>query len=108
MLAINVIAASTTEEAAYLATSQYIYYSRMLRGVTMSIPLPCDPKSLSPDPLADRALEARIVGNVDTVRRELRAYQSSDGVDELMIQTMVHDHAARMDSFTLSLQAMAE
>ena len=48
-----------------------------------------------------------VVGGVDRVKERLRALTEATRADELMITTMVYDHAARRHSYELLAQAYA-
>jgi alkanesulfonate monooxygenase SsuD/methylene tetrahydromethanopterin reductase-like flavin-dependent oxidoreductase (luciferase family) len=49
---------------------------------------------------------SHIVGAPDTVSEGLGQLQQRTGADELMLTTMVHDHADRLRSFELVAEAL--
>ena len=54
------------------------------------------------------ALSCSAVGSADTVRRQMTALIAQYRPDEVMLTGMIHDHAARLHSFTLGAQAMRQ
>jgi alkanesulfonate monooxygenase SsuD/methylene tetrahydromethanopterin reductase-like flavin-dependent oxidoreductase (luciferase family) len=46
-----------------------------------------------------------VVGGPDTVRRGLAEFIHATQVDELMITAQIYDHAARVRSFELTMEA---
>ena len=48
---------------------------------------------------AQRMLACSFVGSPKTLRRELKAFMTKTGVDELMVATAVYDHVARLKSY---------
>jgi hypothetical protein len=42
------------------------------------------------------------------VRREMQAFIARTGADELMVTSQIFDHAARLHSYTLTADAMAQ
>ena len=53
----------------------------------------------------EHALRYAIVGSPDAVRRGLVAFAADTGVDELMITSQIHDHAARLRSYEIVAEA---
>jgi len=101
---VNVIVAETDAEAAVLFTSLQQRFLGMQRGVRGPLPRPV----ASMDGLwseaeragVERMLSAAAVGSADTVRERLRALIEQTDADELIVTTGVHDHAARLDSYS--------
>jgi alkanesulfonate monooxygenase SsuD/methylene tetrahydromethanopterin reductase-like flavin-dependent oxidoreductase (luciferase family) len=46
-----------------------------------------------------------VVGNPDTVRQGLAEFIHATQVDELMITAQIYDHAARVRSYELTMEA---
>jgi luciferase family oxidoreductase group 1 len=111
MAGINVIAAPTDDEAAYLATTQQMSFADIFSGR----------RGLSRPPIDDietywssyekaqamRMLARRVVGSPTTVRAGLDAFVAETGVDELMIVSDVYEHRLRLRSVELIAEAMA-
>ena len=105
MVALNVVAAGSDEEAEYLATSKQQSFLNLIRNRPGKIPPPvrdmdalwnAQEKAL----VASRA-GGSIVGSKETVRRKLEEFLARTGADEIMVNTFIHDHAARLRSYEL-------
>jgi alkanesulfonate monooxygenase SsuD/methylene tetrahydromethanopterin reductase-like flavin-dependent oxidoreductase (luciferase family) len=57
--------------------------------------------------MVEHSLMYSVVGAPDTVRRGLAEFIHTTGVDELMITAQVYDHAARVRSYELTMEARA-
>jgi luciferase family oxidoreductase group 1 len=107
---VNVMCAETTEEAIRLASSVRLWRNRLRRGDPG--PVPSVEEAL--EELGDRALERPsdierrlAIGTPDEVRVELEELAERYGVDELVVLTICHDHAARVRSYELLADAFA-
>ncbi|MFZ2236629.1 MAG: LLM class flavin-dependent oxidoreductase [Dokdonella sp.] len=112
MLAINVVAADTDVEAARLFTTQQQAFVNLRRGRPGLVPPPLDSAEAFNDYAdaneragVDAALECAAVGSVATVRNKMQAFAERHRSDELMLTTNVFDHAARVRSFALAMEA---
>src|SRR5215470_4523781 len=105
MVALNVIAAGSDDEAKRLATSQHQSFLRLIRGMPGQLQPPVDSIEGLWTPQEKIALEARlggsVIGNPETVKSKLNAFLESTQADELMIHTMVYDHLARLRSYEI-------
>jgi luciferase family oxidoreductase group 1 len=108
MVGVQAVCAESEEEAWRLFASNLIF-SHVPRGTMFPVPPPqsalawfaeqgIDPRTL---PAGERA----IIGDPATVAAGLRAVQEEYEADELMIVTIVHDHAARKRSYALIAEA---
>jgi luciferase family oxidoreductase group 1 len=105
MACVNVVAADTDEQAAFLATTLYQAFLGVIRGEGR----PMQPPVESMDDLWNDGEELAIrqmlrysfVGSARTVRNELRDFLDLTGVDELMVSSSVFDHNARLRSYEL-------
>jgi alkanesulfonate monooxygenase SsuD/methylene tetrahydromethanopterin reductase-like flavin-dependent oxidoreductase (luciferase family) len=109
-IGVGVVVADTSEEALRLASSVRLWRRRLMRGDPG--PVPTIEEALHElGPTATerpRDNERRlIIGNPDEVRVELEELAESYGVDELIVLTIVHDHAARVRSYELLAEAFA-
>ncbi len=111
MVGLNVFAADTDEEARMLSTSHQQMHVNLIRGVPEQMPPPV--KSMddlwSPHEQAsvEATLRASIIGNPVTVKKELQAFIEATQADELIINSMIFDHAARLRSYEIVAQARA-
>jgi luciferase family oxidoreductase group 1 len=112
MLAAGVCAAATDDEAWYLRSSQMLAFARLRTGRPGKLPRPVEDLSteISAPVLAqvEQALSCSATGSPDTVRRELAALVARYKPEELMVTGMIHDHAARLNSFAIAAQALSD
>ena len=112
MLALNVVAAETDAEAARLFTTQQQAFVNLRRGRPGLVPPPlpdaaamdafCTPQERAG---VDSALSCAVVGAPETVATGIRAFVGAHHPDELLLTANVFDHAARLRSFALAMQA---
>jgi luciferase family oxidoreductase group 1 len=112
MLALNVVAADTDEEAARLFTTQQQAFVNLRRGKPGLVPPPlasaaaihdyCTPGEKA---MVDAALSCAVVGAPDTVRAGMETFVAKHRPDELMLTANVFDHAERLRSFAMAMQA---
>lgn len=110
MMGINIIVAPTDEEAEFLASTQRMSVTNLLRG----------DRGLSKPPIADintywsidervqaqRMLAMSVVGSPDTVREKLEGILTQTRVNELMIVSDIYDHSLRLQSYEYIAQIM--
>ena len=105
MAGVNVIAADTDAEAVRLFTSVQQAFASMIRGTRGKLQPPIDDIEAFWSPMekvqASRMLRYSVVGSAETVRRGLARFAEHTGVDELMIVSAIHDHAARLRSYEI-------
>jgi luciferase family oxidoreductase group 1 len=109
MAALNVCAAETHEEAVYLFSSIQQAFVNLRTGRAGPLPPPVHDMESRLDPMAKamlgQALECAIIGAPDAVRRGLEAFRARTGADELIVTTSMFDHAARLRSFEITMDA---
>ncbi len=109
MLGLNVCAAETDVEAAFLFTSIQQAFVRLRTGNPGPLPPPVDPASLPEDPFAAgmmRDMLARsVVGSLQTVQDGLKAFAEKTQADEIIVATQLFDHGKRLRSFEITAQA---
>ena len=105
MVGVNVIAADTDEEARRLFTSAQQAFTNMQRGTRGLLPRPIDDIETYWSPMekarASAMLACSFVGSPDTVRAGLERFIAQTGADEIMVASAIHDHEARLHSYTL-------
>jgi alkanesulfonate monooxygenase SsuD/methylene tetrahydromethanopterin reductase-like flavin-dependent oxidoreductase (luciferase family) len=108
MLGVNVIAADTDQEAAWLFTSLQQSFVNLRRGRPGQLPPPVDDVSLFAAPAEQaqlrQALSCSFVGAPRTVAAGLQAFVNETRPDELIVSGHIYDHAARMRSFALAAE----
>ena len=112
MLALNVVVADTDAEAARLFTTQQQAFVNLRRGHPGLVPPPlesaaaidvyCTAQEKSG---VDNALACAVVGAPQTVRRGIADFIAQHRPDELMLTANIFDHAARVRSFALAMEA---
>jgi len=109
MVGVNIIAAETDAEARRLATTQQMSFANIFRGARGLSQPPIDDIESYWSPMekaqAMRMLARSIIGSPGTVRAGMDAVIAETGADELMIVSDVYDHAARLRSFELIMEA---
>ena len=115
MLALNVVAAHTDAEAGRLFTTQQQAFINLRRGRPGLVPPPLPSASAIDDYCTpqekagvDSALACAVVGAAATVRAGIQAFVQQHRPDELLLTANVFDHAARLRSFALAMEAWRE
>jgi alkanesulfonate monooxygenase SsuD/methylene tetrahydromethanopterin reductase-like flavin-dependent oxidoreductase (luciferase family) len=106
MVSADVVVAPDDETAKRLA-SPYGLWVRSIRAGGGAIPFPTPQQAAEHDwsdedreLVADR-VDTQFVGSPQTVAEKLQTLQRVTGADELLITTVTHDHADRVQSFEL-------
>ncbi|MER5170276.1 LLM class flavin-dependent oxidoreductase [Thioclava kandeliae] len=110
MLALNLFAADTDEEAQLLRSSMMQGFVNLRRGQAGPLPAPvADLSTVASEPelrQASHQLSMSAVGRPETVERQLAMYIERYRPDEVILNGQIHDHAARLRSFEIGAQAM--
>lgn len=107
MVGVNVIAADTNEEAEYLASSQYMQFLDLRRGKTRKLQPPIESMDSVWSPMEKAAVyesldpRTTIVGDKDTVRKGLIAFQEETGADEIIIGSQIFHLKDRLRSYEI-------
>lgn len=105
MVALNVFAADTNEEAERLATSQHQSFLSLVRGAPGKIRPPVDDMDViwtaDEKALVHARLGGSVIGDAKKVREELEAFADRTAADELIINAIIYDHAARLRSYEI-------
>jgi luciferase family oxidoreductase group 1 len=105
MLAINIVAADTDAEAQKLATSQHQSFLNLVRGKPGKLQPPVENMdeiwTAQEKALVESRTGGSIIGSAATVRRELKRVLDETKADELMINAMIYDHAARLRAYEI-------
>lgn len=112
MLAVNVFAADSDAEGAHLRTSMQQAFARLRTGRPGKLPRPVDDIDAAIGSemrrMVDHALRIAATGSPATVRAELAALIARYRPDEVILTGQIHDHAARLRSFEIATEALAE
>jgi len=111
MLGFNVFAADTDERARLLASSMQQAFINLRSGHPTQLPAPVEgyEQQLSPPERAMLAdvLSCSAIGAPATVRQALLDFIARTRPDEIMIASMIHDHAARLRSYQIAADVLA-
>ncbi|MEA2938884.1 MAG: hypothetical protein QOC56_2388, partial [Alphaproteobacteria bacterium] len=92
-----------------LATTLDLNWVRRARGEYLPLASPEDAQNYPYSPVDRERIRARrarlFLGAPETVRAQLEALIAQTKADEVMVTTMVYDHAARRRSYELLAQA---
>jgi luciferase family oxidoreductase group 1 len=106
MLALNVVAAGTNDEARRLFTTLQQSFVNLRRGKFGLVPPPIDDIETFWTEQekfgVERALGCAVVGDSDSVRNGIRDFITRHHPDELMLTANIFDHAARLRSFEIA------
>jgi luciferase family oxidoreductase group 1 len=112
MLGVNVVAAETDAEAAWLFTSLQQTFVSLRRGRPTEVPPPSHTFERDVTPFERAQLDAVLsnacVGSHATVRGQLQAFVRRTGADELIVASQIFDHAARVRSYEITAAARDE
>ena len=110
MLGFNCFAADSDEDAQLLATSVQQAFVALRTGQPGKLqpPKPGFAESL---PMQQRAILEQVlscsaIGTPETVRKAVEAFVERTGADELMVTAQIYDHAARVRSYELLMEAV--
>jgi luciferase family oxidoreductase group 1 len=112
MLGVNVVAADDDTEARRLFTTAQQGFTNLLRGARGTMQPPIDDIEDYWTPLeraqAMRMLACAFVGSARTVREGLSEFVTRTQADELIVVSAIYSHAARLRSYELLAEAMAD
>ena len=110
MVAVNVFAAETDEEAWRLSTSVQQMFAQLRSGRPGLLPPPLDDPVPSAEvrtqALAHGPLSVSVLGTAENVRAGLEALVAKTGADELIVAAQIFDHEARLRSYEILAQAV--
>ncbi|MFD1510069.1 LLM class flavin-dependent oxidoreductase [Lacimonas salitolerans] len=112
MMAAGVCAADTDAEAAFLRSSQLLAFARLRTGRPGKLPRPIhEVEAEIPAPVmqqVQQSLSCSATGSPATVKKQLGLLIDTFQPDELMVTGMIHDHAARVRSFEIAADVLAD
>jgi luciferase family oxidoreductase group 1 len=105
MVCVQVVCASTDEDALRLAAPSALSFLKLRQGRPGLLPTP---REAAEYPYSDMEREAigqrqadQVIGGPETVRAGLQTMLARTAADELMLTTVVYDHADRLRSYEL-------
>ena len=112
MVALNIIAAETDDEADFLATSQYQSFLNLIRNKPGKIPPPVEDMNqiwnAQEKALVNSRTGGSIIGSKETVKRKLEAFLEESKADEIMVNAMVFDQEKRLRSYEIVAELFSE
>ncbi len=111
ILGVAVVCAPSDAEADHLATTMDLAWLRIRRGEFRPLPSPEEALAYPYSPAEREAVREyrrrTVIGSPAVVRAHLEERVQESGADEVMAVCNIHDHAARLRSYTLLSQAFA-
>ena len=105
MVGVNVVAAETDEKAVRLSTSLQQQFLNLLRNNPGPLLPPVDNieefTSEYERALLNQRLGSSIIGGPETVREKLQAFLDKTQADEMIINSQIYDHQARLKSYQI-------
>lgn len=112
MVALNIVAADSDEEAEFLATSQYQSFLNLIRNMPGKIPPPVRDMNAIWNEREKALVNSRtggsIIGSRETVQRKLEAYLEETKADEIMVNAMIYDQGKRLRSYEIIAELFGE
>lgn len=110
MVGVNVVAADTTEEAKILSTTHQQQFLSLIRNTPSQIQPPVETMEGIWNPLEKESilnqLKSTIIGNPEEVKEKLKAFAEETDADELIINSTIYDHKARLRSYEIVAEVM--
>ncbi|MGI8495547.1 MAG: LLM class flavin-dependent oxidoreductase [Pyrinomonadaceae bacterium] len=112
MVALNIIAAETDEEAEFLATSQCQSFLNLVRQTPGKIPPPVEDMDLiwnaQEKTLVNSRTGGSIIGSKETVKRKLERFLDETKADEIMVNAMIFNQEKRLRSYEIVAEIFSE
>lgn len=105
MVGVNIIAADTDEEAQRLATSMQQQFLNLMRNTPTQLLPPVESMdeiwSEQEKTVLMQQLRTSIIGSPQTVKEKLQKFLNLTQAEEMMVNTQIFDHQARLRSFEI-------
>ncbi|MEO8176139.1 MAG: LLM class flavin-dependent oxidoreductase [Sphingomicrobium sp.] len=112
ILGFNCFAADSDEQAQLLATSVQQAFVALRTGQPAQLPPPqagyLDTLPSNARAILQDVLSCSAIGSPATVRQQVAAFVERTGADELMVTSQIFDHAARVRSYELLMEAVRQ
>lgn len=112
MVCVNVVAADTNEEAAKLSTSTNRFYLNVVRRTEEFLKPPVESMDGLWNSFEESAVRSMSTysfkGDKNAIQKQLKRFQDTFQVDELMAVTYIYDREARKRSYEILKEAMDE
>ncbi|WP_338470017.1 LLM class flavin-dependent oxidoreductase [Niallia sp. XMNu-256] len=105
MIGTNIVAAETDEEAVRRSTSLLQHHLGLIRNQQTSLQPPVDDIdtlcSSYEKSILEQKLAGSIIGSRETVKRKLEKFVQETQTDEIIINSQIFDHEARLQSYEI-------
>ena len=112
MIGVGIFAAEKDAEAQRLFSSSQLQFLSMVRGRPGKLPPPVESMEGLWSPPEQAAVRQRTrcsaVGSQETVRRRLEELLEETAADEIIATAQIYDHAARLRSFEIAAEVLAD
>jgi luciferase family oxidoreductase group 1 len=111
MVAVNIIAADTDEEAKWISTSMKQHILNLFRNNRVPLQPPVENiDELFSDyekALLQQRMESTFIGNPETVKKGLQLFLDKTNADEIIVNAQIYNHKARLYSYKLVSEMIA-
>jgi luciferase family oxidoreductase group 1 len=105
MVGTNIIAADTDDQARFLASSMQLQFLNLIQNKPGKLQPPTENiEQLSNNyekSLLQERLSTSIIGGPEAVRKQLQSFLERTGANELMVNSQIFDHQARLHSYEI-------
>jgi luciferase family oxidoreductase group 1 len=103
MICLNVVAAETDKEAAFLATTMQQFFQNVVRSTQTPLMPPVEQLDWNPmeKEIAKSMTSVTLIGSKDTVRQQLTDFQGKYNVDEIMAVSYIYDPDKQKRSYEI-------
>ena len=112
MACVNVVAAETDEEAHYQSTSLKQLFMGIVTGKRRLLQPPVYEMekvwSIYEREAVEQMLVYAFIGSSETIREQLQSFVDKTQIDEVMVTSHIYDHATKMQSYKLLVEAMKQ
>ncbi|AGK53426.1 LLM class flavin-dependent oxidoreductase [Bacillus sp. 1NLA3E] len=105
MVGLNIVAADTDKQAHFLASSMKLQFLNLIRNTPSKLLPPVENiEEFSSDyekGLLLERLSSSIIGSPETIKEKLQSFLNKTGADEMIINSQIFDHQARLHSYEI-------
>lgn len=109
LICVNVVAAESASEAELLSTTEQQKFLNLIRGVNVQLPQPVEEMNelwtSHEKAVVASQLRESVWGDKAIVRERLQSLAVRTGADEIMVNSWIYDHEARLKSYELTMDA---
>ncbi|QBQ41123.1 LLM class flavin-dependent oxidoreductase [Sphingobacterium psychroaquaticum] len=110
MVCVNIVAAQTTEEAAFLATSLFNLFAGIVTNLRRPLSPPTDQVIYHGIPEIEKAVQSMVsctfVGDKEAIREQVSGFVAQYGVDEIITTNYIFDIDKKLESYRITYDAL--